>query len=134
MIHHVQLEVGFAGKRTGAARMGAGKAWRHSRMLRCDVTLEVIIVCKRCSTFSTDEWPLAQMNCVHVPIQVTVLLEKLTAGYALERFLLQMDRLVVLQHVGLVVEDFAARRVCARDLLAQMKRAVMFHHVRLERK
>ena len=98
------------------------------------MSLEIPSLCKRRSTVSTDEWPLAQMNCVHMHLQVPVSLEKLPTGDALERLLLEMDRLVVPQHVGLVVEDFAARRVCARNLLAQMNRAIMIHHVTLERK
>ena len=111
--------------------MGAGKARRHSRMLRCDVALELLNSGKCCSTVSTDEWPLAQMNCVHVLLQVTVMLEKLPTGDALERLLLQMDGLVVLLHVTLLAEELGARGVGARDLLTKMHFAVMTDHVRL---
>jgi len=133
VIHHVQLEVGFAGKRTGAARMGAGKARRHSRMLRCDMPLQAPDLCKCCSTVSADAWPLAQMNCAHVPVQVTTLLEKLPTGYALERMLSEVDSLVVRLHVALLAEDLVARGVGARELLTKMHFAVVSHHGALGR-
>ena len=48
------------------------------------------------------------MNSVHVLLQMTVLLEKLTAGYALVWLLLEVDRFVVALHVILQGKDFAA--------------------------
>ena len=77
-------------------------------MLRCNMPLEVPGVCKCCSTVSTDEWPLAQMNLVHMPLQMRILLELLPTRDALERLLPEMDRLVVALHVSLQGKDFAA--------------------------
>ena len=42
VVHNVELEEDFGGKRTEAAGMGAGIARRHSRMLRCDMPLELM--------------------------------------------------------------------------------------------
>jgi len=64
-------------------------------MLRCDVPLQSLSYAKRCCTVSTDEWPLAQMNLVHMSLQFTTLLEELSTGVALERLQLEMDSVVV---------------------------------------
>jgi len=134
VIHHVHLQPSSGGKRTRAARMGADKAWRHSRVLRCDMALEVVSLCKRCSAVSTDVWPLAQMNCVHVRLQVSILLELLATGDALERLLSEVDGLVVLLHVAFGSEGLAARGVGAREFLTKMHFAVVKHHGALGRK
>ena len=66
--------------------------------------------------------------------QMSICLEKLPTGYALEGLLLQMDGLVVYLHVETVAEDLAARGVDARHLLTQMHLAIVSHHVFLVRK
>ena len=105
--------------------MGAGKAWRHSRMLRCDVALELLNSGKCCSTVSADEWPLAQMNCVHMTFQMSIPLEELPTGDALVWLLLEVDRSVVALHVAFGGEGHAARGVGARELLTKMHFAVV---------
>ena len=72
------------------------------------MALEVSSLGKRCSAVSADEWPLAQMNFVHMPLQSTILREELPTGDALVRLLLEVDCLEVLLHVTLLAEDFSA--------------------------
>ena len=71
------------------------------------MTPEVNSLGKRCSAVSTDEWPLAQMNCVHVLLEVRILLEELPTGDALERLLLEVDCLLGVYNllVGCLVND-----------------------------
>ena len=59
------------------------------------MSLEMRLVCKSCATVLTDEWSLAQVNFVHMPLKITVSLERLPAGVALERLLPKVDGLVV---------------------------------------
>ena len=72
------------------------------------MALKMMSVCKRCSTVATDEWPLAQMNFVHVLLQMMAKLEELPTGDALVRLLIKVDCLEVALHMALLAEDFAA--------------------------
>ena len=134
VVHHVQLQSSSFSIRRRAASVGAGKPWRGRGVHRRDMALENPSSCKRCSTVATDEWPLAQMNFVHVLLQINILLEELPTGDALERLLLEVDCLVVALHVVLVAEDFATGRVGARKLHTKMHFAVVPQHVTLGRK
>ena len=89
------------------------------------MALEVSSLGKRCTAVSTDEWPLAQMNIVHVPLQVSIPLEELPTGDALERLLLEVDCLVVALHCSKLAEGLGARGVGARKLLTKMHSAVV---------
>jgi len=96
--------------------------------------LEVTLECKSCATVSTNEWSLAQVNIIHMTLQMSALSEELPAGGALERLLPKMDGLVVTLHITLVAKDLAARRVTACKLLAQMRLAIVSHHHTCARK
>ena len=72
------------------------------------MSLEISSLCIRCSAVSTGEWPLAQMNCVHVLLQIRVQTEELPTCDALERLLLEVYELVVILHVVPARKRFAA--------------------------
>ena len=117
VVHVVQLQSLSGGKSRRAARLSAGISMRHIGMLRCDVPLHIPSFAKRCTTISTDKWPLAKMNFVHMQLEMFAPTEELSAGAALERFLLKMDSLVVALHVCKSAKDLVAGRVSAGKLL-----------------
>lgn len=83
-------------------------------MLEGNVSLQVTSFCKCSSTVFTDERPLAQMNPIHMLVQVLVGGEELPTGVALVHLLPEVDHPVVPLHGALLAEDFGAGEVSAR--------------------
>jgi len=103
-------------------------------VLRSNMSLEMRLVCKSCATVLTDEWSLAQVNFVHMPLKISISLEELPTGVALKPLLPKVDGVVMHLHVGVIAKDLSARRVHAWKLLAQMRLAIVQHHLILPRK
>jgi len=97
------------------------------------MSLEMRLVCKSLATVSTNEWSLAQVNLVHMTLQMYVLSEELPTGDALERLLPKVNCLEVPMHDTALAEDFGAQRVTAWNRVAQMSHTIVLQHVRLPR-
>ena len=65
-----------------------------------DVTLEICLLGKCCTTvsFLTDERAETQVNLVHMPFQISSQCGGITTRDTLERLLLEVDGVVMLQH------------------------------------
>merc|ERR1712112_799056 len=93
-------------------------------MLRCDVPPHMLCLGKRCSTVFTDEGSLAQMNLVHMLLEMTTLLEELSTGVALKRLQLKMNRIHMTLETPSLREVFSTG-VALERLLLEMDNLVM---------
>jgi len=97
------------------------------------MNLEMSSLCKGCATIPTNEWSLAQVNVVHMTLQMCFSSEELPTGVALERLQPKVDGLVVLLHSARPAKDLAAGKVTAWNIPAQMSLTKVLHHPTLPR-